>query len=104
MQAAIDIANAVLANTGALQAEVDQAVSDLSAALQTFANSIVQHAVNDTNGDGRISIGDLAVVAAAYGKTSADADWNQFKHADVTGDGKVDIDDLAALARGILTN
>ncbi|MBP1963384.1 RICIN domain-containing protein [Paenibacillus aceris] len=104
LQAAIDIANAVLANTGALQAEVDQAVSDLSAALQTFANSIVQHAVNDTNGDGRISIGDLAVVAAAYGKTSADADWNQFKHADVTGDGKVDIDDLAALARGILTN
>ncbi|NHW36108.1 hypothetical protein GQF04_16115 [Paenibacillus aceris] len=104
LQAVIDNANAVLVNTGATQAEVDQAVNDLSAALQRFTNAILQHAVTDTNGDGKTSIGDLAVVAAAYGKSSTDADWQQFKQADVNGDGEVNIEDLAAVAREILSN
>lgn len=56
----------------------------------------------DMNGDSRISIGDLAVVAAAYGKTSADPDWNQYNKADVNHDNKVDISDLAAVATMIL--
>ncbi|MEB4794483.1 dockerin type I domain-containing protein [Paenibacillus chondroitinus] len=54
------------------------------------------------NGDSKVSIGDLAMVAAAYGKTDADADWNQYKSADINHDKKVDIDDLAAVAAKIL--
>jgi len=56
----------------------------------------------DINGDGKVSIGDLAIVAANYGKTSADSDWEQAKRADVNGDGKIDVDDLALIAKKIL--
>ncbi|MWV44769.1 DUF4982 domain-containing protein [Paenibacillus sp. HJL G12] len=56
----------------------------------------------DLNGDGRISIGDLAIAAAHYGKTSESPDWNQAKRADVNGDGKIDISDLAAIAKKIV--
>ncbi|MEC0089696.1 dockerin type I domain-containing protein [Paenibacillus macquariensis] len=56
----------------------------------------------DINGDGKVSIGDLAIVAANYGKTSADSDWEQAKRADVNGDGKIDVKDLAFIAQKIL--
>lgn len=56
----------------------------------------------DLTGDGRISIGDLALIAKAYGKSSSDPDWNQYKAADLNHDGTVDIEDLTALARLIL--
>ncbi|WP_136606241.1 DUF4838 domain-containing protein [Paenibacillus dokdonensis] len=52
----------------------------------------------DLNGDGKISIGDLGIVAAHYGKDSSSPDWQQVKHADINGDGKIDIADLAAVA------
>ncbi|NOV01489.1 dockerin type I domain-containing protein [Paenibacillus planticolens] len=48
-----------------------------------------------------MSIGDLAIVAAAYGKASTDADWDQYKNADLNNDGKVDVTDLAIMARRI---
>lgn len=53
----------------------------------------------DVNQDGKVSIGDLAIVAANYGKTSADADWEQVKHLDVKADGRIDIEDLVFIAR-----
>lgn len=56
----------------------------------------------DLNEDGKISIGDLAIAAAHYGKDTSSPDWNQAKQADVNGDGKVDISDLAAIAKKIL--
>ncbi|NOU70274.1 DUF4073 domain-containing protein [Paenibacillus sp. LMG 31458] len=56
----------------------------------------------DLNGDSRISIGDLAIVASAYGKTSASPDWNQYNKADLNHDNKVDISDLAAVVTKIL--
>lgn len=56
----------------------------------------------DVNGDNKISIGDLSMVAAHYGKTKDSPDWNVAKRADITGDGKVDISDLAEIARQIL--
>lgn len=52
----------------------------------------------DLNGDGKVSIGDLGIVAAQYGKDSTSPDWEQAKRADINGDGKVDIADLAAVA------
>ncbi|WP_136606239.1 sialidase domain-containing protein [Paenibacillus dokdonensis] len=56
----------------------------------------------DINHDGKISIGDLAIAAAHYGKDTSSPDWEQAKRADINGDGKVDIADLAAIARKIL--
>jgi endo-alpha-N-acetylgalactosaminidase len=52
----------------------------------------------DINHDNKVSIGDLAIVAANYGKTSSSPDWEQVKQADVKSDGKIDIEDLAFVA------
>ncbi|WP_235960016.1 DUF4073 domain-containing protein [Paenibacillus silvestris] len=73
-------------------------VPDSSLHVQITVNSIV----GDLNGDRKVSIGDLAMIAAAYGKTEADSDWSQYKSADINHDQKVDIDDLAAVAAKIL--
>ncbi|MNF02907.1 Dockerin type I repeat protein [compost metagenome] len=54
----------------------------------------------DVNGDGNISIGDLAIIAAAYGKEQDQSGWND--KADVNNDSKVDILDLAIVAKAIL--
>lgn len=56
----------------------------------------------DINGDGKITIGDLAMVAAQYGKTSASPDWEKAKKADMNGDGKVGLEDLVIVARKIV--
>ncbi|WP_342556563.1 cohesin domain-containing protein [Paenibacillus sp. FSL H8-0548] len=56
----------------------------------------------DVNNDGRLSIGDLALVASAYGKTSADTDWALYKKYDLVQDNIIDISDLVFMARSIL--
>lgn len=55
----------------------------------------------DVNKDGKVSIGDLAIVAANYGKDSNSADWAQAKRADVNKDGVIDLEDLALVARKV---
>jgi hypothetical protein len=56
----------------------------------------------DLNHDNKVSIGDLAIVAANYGKNSSSPDWEQVKQADVIVDGKIDIEDLAFVASKIM--
>lgn len=56
----------------------------------------------DINGDNKVSIGDLAMIAANYGKDSSSSDWNLVKKADVTGDNKIDLDDLVKVASQII--
>ncbi|MCR2807974.1 cohesin domain-containing protein [Paenibacillus soyae] len=56
----------------------------------------------DVNDDDRASVGDLALVAKAYGKNSNSPDWNQVKKYDINNDGTIDIEDLSSLARLIL--
>ncbi|WP_156113088.1 cohesin domain-containing protein [Paenibacillus sp. FSL H7-0737] len=56
----------------------------------------------DLNGDGKVSIGDLGIMAAHYGKDSSSPDWSKINHADLNKDGKIDITDLAALAKKIV--
>ncbi|MFC4099080.1 glycoside hydrolase [Paenibacillus xanthanilyticus] len=99
---AIASASAVADNAGATQETVEQALRDLSAALRAFEDAIVKLPPGDVNEDEKVSIGDLALVAKSYGKTSADPDWAEAAKSDINRDGKIDIADLAALAKLIL--
>ncbi|MFB9327773.1 endo-1,4-beta-xylanase [Paenibacillus aurantiacus] len=63
---------------------------------------IVDQPSGDLNNDGRYSIGDLAMAASAYGKTSADPNWSQYSMMDLNRDGMIDIVDLSAIASLIL--
>jgi len=56
----------------------------------------------DMNNDQKVTIGDLAIVAANYGKHSGSPDWAQVKQADLNRDGVIDIKDLAEVASKIL--
>lgn len=56
----------------------------------------------DHNDDGKVSVGDLALVAKAYGKSSDSSDWDDVKQYDINKDGVIDIEDLSAIARIIL--
>lgn len=58
--------------------------------------------IYDINGDGKVSVGDLAIVAAHYGKDLSSPDWEQVKRADLNKDGVIDITDLAQLASQIV--
>ncbi|WP_160498392.1 discoidin domain-containing protein [Paenibacillus dendrobii] len=55
----------------------------------------------DVNGDGKVSIGDLAILAAQYGKDASSPNWNAIKHLDLDGSGSIDIADLAIVAKKI---
>lgn len=58
--------------------------------------------IYDINGDGKVSIGDLAIVATHYGKDLSSPDWEYVKRADLNKDGRIDIMDLAQLATQIV--
>jgi hypothetical protein len=51
----------------------------------------------DMNGDGKVSLSDLTILARAYGSTVGSPKWNPY--ADLNGDGKVSLSDLTILAR-----
>lgn len=98
----IEKAKLVLSNSNASQQQIDQATVELNIVLQAFVDSVNTTHPSDVNNDGHVGIGDLGIVAAAYGKTSNDPNWSEYRKADINGDGKVDIKDLAEVARMIL--
>jgi len=100
-QAAINAAQETANDGAAAQEEINQAYAELDAALQAFRSKVIVRMPEDLNGDGSITIGDLAIVARYYGKTSADANWNTTRIADLNNDGKIDIADLSMVARKI---
>jgi chitodextrinase len=51
----------------------------------------------DLNGDKKIDMKDIAIVARAYGSNPSKPNWNPI--ADINGDGKVDMKDVAPVAR-----
>ncbi|TXK84403.1 dockerin type I repeat-containing protein [Paenibacillus sp. N3.4] len=99
LQTVINNAKAVADSTSASQQQVDQAKAYLNAALQSFLASVITGIHGDLNGDGKVTIGDLAILARLYGKSSADPDWELYKFADLNGDNKIDIEDLVIIAR-----
>ncbi|MFD0616065.1 LamG-like jellyroll fold domain-containing protein [Paenibacillus sp. GCM10027629] len=97
LQSAIDAARATSIDPIATQQQVDSAKSALEAAIQVFESKKISA---DVNGKDGITVGDLAIVAAVYGKQEGQPGWNP--KADVNHDGKVDIEDLAIIAKAIL--
>ncbi|TYP77444.1 beta-L-arabinofuranosidase domain-containing protein [Paenibacillus methanolicus] len=100
--AAINEANVVFGSTGATQAQINEALEKLTTAVQTFRTLVIKPVSGDINGDSRVRVSDLAIIAAHYGMTSADPQWNTYKSADSNNDGVIDIVDLVALAKLIL--
>ncbi|GGI45855.1 hypothetical protein GCM10008018_14210 [Paenibacillus marchantiophytorum] len=98
----IEAAKAVADDANATQNHVDAAVAALQMALDNFKASVITRDTGDLNNDGKVSIGDLAMAAANYGKDTNSPDWQKAKKSDVTGDGKIDINDLAAVATRIM--
>ncbi len=101
LQAAIDKAIAIADNPSSSQAQLNQAATELRQAVDTFKALVIIHIPGDFNQDNRISVGDLALVAKSYGKTSADPDWDAVKTSDLNNDGVIDIVDLVLVARMI---
>ncbi|MEC0091762.1 Ig-like domain-containing protein [Paenibacillus macquariensis] len=97
LQLAIDASNHIANDSNATQEQVDSAKAVLKAAIQLFEK---QRITADVNGDGKRSVGDLAIVAGAHGQQQGQANWNE--NADVNHDGKVDHVDLEIVAKAIL--
>lgn len=89
---AIAAAQGVYDQSNATQAQVDEATGALSQALAQFLTSASQTA----------GIGDLAIMAANYGATSNDANWQSLRIYDFNDDGKLDLFDLVSMAQRIL--
>ncbi|WP_141502361.1 glycoside hydrolase family 3 C-terminal domain-containing protein [Paenibacillus luteus] len=104
LRTAIDLALSVYNNGQATASEIQQAASALNVALQAFKQSVITAVIGDNNGDNKLSVGDLAIVAKAYGVKSTDAEWNLVKQYDYNTDGKIDIEDLVWLALKILNH
>ncbi|MEK0314912.1 cohesin domain-containing protein [Cohnella sp. 56] len=100
LQAAIDTANGVKNNAGASQATVDQAVTSLNTAIQTFKAAIVTLVPGQTE----VTIRDLSYLSMYFGLKSTDANWSKVNKADLFGSGEITIRELAAVARMIISN
>jgi len=59
--------------------------------------TIAVRLVGDVNGDGRVDLRDIALVARAFGATPTSPNWNPF--ADLNGDSIVNMKDMAIVVR-----
>ncbi|TVY00333.1 hypothetical protein FPZ49_33150 [Paenibacillus cremeus] len=76
------------------QAQLANGTGDVTTASAASVN--IPFVPGDVNGDGVVNIGDLGMMAAAYGLTSSSPQWN--KNLDLNNDGVINIIDLAAVA------
>jgi hypothetical protein len=72
-------------------------VTDSKGLWNTASSTVTVRYQTDLNGDGRVDIRDIAIVAMAYGRKSGDPKWNAI--ADVNGDGIVNILDVSFVAK-----
>ncbi|MGG1636212.1 family 78 glycoside hydrolase catalytic domain [Paenibacillus sp. NRS-1760] len=85
-------------NTGSSQWQIDEAVTILNKALQVFKAKIVTLIEGQT----KVTIRDLSIIANFYGVTSKDPNWSEIEKADVIGANVIDIRVLASIAQMIL--
>ncbi|MDQ6423282.1 glycoside hydrolase N-terminal domain-containing protein [Paenibacillus sp. LHD-117] len=96
-------ASGAIAVSEAVLADGEGTESSIEGTSVTIEVTTVEPGIpGDVNGDDKVSVGDLGIVAAHYGKTSSSPDWNTAKIADVKKDGKIDVEDLAAVAKGMM--
>ncbi|MFX3632861.1 MAG: carbohydrate binding domain-containing protein [Candidatus Pristimantibacillus sp.] len=95
------------ANAAGVIAATEAVVADANgeeweATLASISISINSGTSGDLNNDGKISIGDLAMIAANYGKNEESSDWAQVNRFDLDANGSIDINDLAIVASKIV--
>ena len=74
------------------------AVATIATGSNTFTDgNITVRLPGDVNGDGRVDIRDIALVARAFGSTPTSPNWNPA--ADISGDGIVNMQDITLVAR-----
>lgn|GEM_PF-1776280 len=74
------------------------AVATIPTGSNTLSNgTLAVRLMGDVNGDGRINVKDIALVARAFGSTPTSPNWNPA--ADLNGDGVVNMKDIAIVAR-----
>jgi len=77
---------------------VTLSVMDAQGSIGSTTKTVkVTSLLGDLNGDGKVDIKDIAIVAKAFGSTPGSPTWNPI--ADVDGNGKVEIKDIAIVAK-----
>ncbi|MHA6485002.1 cohesin domain-containing protein [Paenibacillus sp. strain BS8-2] len=97
---AVGAAEAVLGNTAATQAQVDQAADTLDQAVMDYNATIITLVPGATG----VSIADLSIVANYFGVTDEDAEWADIAVADILNQGEITIEAIAAIAQMILND
>ncbi|MHA0856134.1 DUF4838 domain-containing protein [Paenibacillus sp. CMAA1364] len=92
----INLSKAVLADEHGVETEALPSTTSIQVNTEVIGIS------GDINNDGKVSIGDLAIVAAHYGKDTNSTDWQQVKKADVNKDGVINLEDLAIVAQKLI--
>jgi hypothetical protein len=69
---------------------------NVTAGNLTAESSVVLTIPGDINGDFKVGLEDLVLLANAYGSTPSSPNWNP--NADINGDGKISLQDLVILA------
>lgn len=95
-ESVVTVSQAIVADGQGVETEAG------SSAIRIQVTTVPAGIPGDVNGDGKVTIGDLAIVAANYGKDSTSPDWEQAKRADLNGDGFIDLEDLVLAARHIV--
>ncbi|MBJ8192330.1 dockerin, partial [Bacillus cereus] len=93
-----EVVNSVIAITKAIisdAAGTEVTVGNASATVQV-SKEHPPVATGDLKGDGKVTIGDLAIAAANYGATKTSPNWSKVQLADFDNNGVIDISDLAA--------
>jgi len=73
-------------------------LGDMNTTNNTFYDGVVKVTIpGDLNGDFKVSLSDLAILAKAYGSAPGDAKWNP--NADINGNGAVSLSDLSIMAK-----
>lgn len=83
-----------LARTKALSIKVTVSDKVENPAEATWSFKVLY---GNTDGDGKVNIFDLVIVARAFGSTPTSSNWDA--RADMNGDGKVNIFDLVIVAK-----
>jgi hypothetical protein len=76
-----------------LDSDINSIHVTINQGLLTAANTLS----TDINGDGKVDIIDIAVVARGFGSTSGKPNWNPI--ADVNGNDVINIIDIATVAK-----